>query len=132
MKLALIALLFLCGCAAKSGHVDETEKMNFVFFKHLSKDKPELQTLVKKYGIHVEEGSGIDITLPIPVITTGLNAIYPGLGALLTFGISLYARKKHLETAYVTHVGVKAAKETDPETALAILSNDPKVVHYNG
>jgi len=129
-KLSIIIAALCCGCVATSGHVDKTEKMNFEFFKFFSQGKPETQPLLRDYKEHIDEGSGVKIDPELA--STGLDLLFPGLGGIATLAMSLYARKKHVETREVTNVAVNAAKECDPNKALSMLSNNPKVKHYNG
>jgi hypothetical protein len=132
IKTAPLFLLICCGCFATSKHVDKTEKMNFEFFKYLSIEKPELKPIVAEYKAHISEGSGVKIEIEPTVLGAGLDLVFPGLGGLATLAMSLYARKKHLESKHVTQVAVRAAKEVDPVKALEMLSNDPQVTNYNG
>ena len=130
--IAVLLILSLGGCVATARHVDKTEKMNFEFFKYAALEKPELKPLVKEYKAHIGEGSGIKIEIEPTLLGAGLDLVFPGLGGIATLAMSMYARKKHLESKHVTQVAVRAAKEVDPVKALEMLSSDPQVTNYNG
>jgi hypothetical protein len=127
--LCFIALV-LSGCFATSAHVDKSERLTLKLMTHILGDDGVAAPVLKEYSKHIEGGSGVQID-PTKLAPLA-DGLVPGLGGLVTLGVTLYARKKQLEAQHATKEAVIAAKEPDKEKALNRLAADDKIKGYNG
>lgn len=131
----IIILFSLTGCAlvpASATHVEKSEEFTVALFDHVLKTDPIAQPTLQDFKAHVEEGASVKVPDAIKKGGLGLlDTAFPGAAGLISIAVGMYAKKKRDESIYVTEKSVEAAKQTDPNKALEMLKQDPRV-RYTG